>query len=186
MSTSQNETLRDIAQLAFDRHQVKGRGMERLAESGGKWISRSTFDRIYAGTYRSRPTTETLVALAYLANVSEERVYKAAGRKYESRKFADDLPDEIDNLTGEQREALLSTARAFLNANREIERLHNELEEQQEDTGHVVQGRFAQQDPVPEQKMPAFEDLAAHPRMKLARDAEDERFDRLGEESQDV
>lgn len=159
MSTSQKETLRDIAQIAHDRHGVRGRGIERIADKAGHVMSRSTFDRMLKGEYPSRSMPQTLEALAYLAGVPVERVYEAADRRYDAKKFAEQLPPDIDQLTEDQRNAVITVARAFLNANRENERLQNELEEiQQVDrSGIVVEADFATEDAVPEQKIAAYE-----------------------------
>ena len=156
MSTSQNETLRDIAQIAYNLQGGGGRRIGRIAESAGYTLAYTTFDKILNGTYASRPQAKTLEALAFLADVPIERVYAAANVPYTSDKFADELPPDVDLLTTDQRHAVITVARAFLNANREIERLHNESEEQQEDPGNVVKGRFAQEDAQPEQKIAAY------------------------------
>lgn len=188
MSTSQNESLRDIALIAQQRHSgVGGRTMQRLAERVGLVMSPTTFDRIANGIYRSKPQEKTLQALAHLAGVSEERVYKAANRRYVSKKFADQLPDDVDQLNEDQREALIYTARAFLKSNRELERLQNELDKQAVLAGsdNVVEADFPQEDAVVEQKIPELEDLAAHPDMPIQADRDDEYFEQLGEESQD-
>lgn len=160
MNTSQHESLRDIALIAQERHDgVGGREMARIAEKAGKVISFTTFDRIANGTYRSRPQSKTLDALAYLAGVSEGRVYKAAGRAYHATKFVDELPDEIDELTSDQRESLIRTARAFLKQNDEMKRLENELQKRQDSTepSNVVEGDFNTEDAVPEQKIAAYD-----------------------------
>ena len=158
MSTSQKETLRDIAQIAHERHGVRGRGMERIAEKAGLVMSRSTFDRILKGDYPSRALPQTLEALAHLAGAPLERVYKAADRRYDAQKFVDQLPPDIDLLTEDQRTAVLSVARAFLKTNKELERLEHELEEQQDDgSSAVVKGDFSAEDSGAEQKIAAYD-----------------------------
>lgn len=163
MSTSQNESLRDIALLAQSRHDGEGgRAMERIAKRSGFTISASTFDRIAAGTYRSKAQKKTLQALAHLAGVSEERAYEAADRRYVAKKFADQLPDDVDQLEEDQREALIYAARAFLKSNREIERLQNELrklrkQEPTPESSNVVEADFPQEDAVSEQKIAAYD-----------------------------
>lgn len=136
---------------------------------------------------------KTLQALAHLAGIPEERVYKAADRRYVAKKFADQLPDDVDQLDEDQREALIYTARAFLKSNREIERLKNELRKRDEQPDppnlRAVDGqdRYAQDAGV-EQKTPPMPDpklLAAHPNLPIQADQDDEFFDGLGEESQD-
>jgi len=160
MSTSQQESLRDIALQAQERHDgAGGRAMERIADRAGKTMSPTTFDRIAAGKYRSKPQEKTLQALAYLAGVSEERVYKAAGRPYVASKFADQLPPDVDQLDEDQREALIYTARAFLKTNREIERLRDELRKQNKQSAepsNVIEADFPQEDAVSEQKIASY------------------------------
>lgn len=189
MSTSQNESLRDIAQLAQQRHDgAGGRAMQRLADRAGLVMSPTTFDRIAAGIYRSKPQEKTLQALAYLAGISEQRVYKAAGRPYVAAKFADQLPPDIDQLNEDQREALIYVARAFLKTNRELEGLRHELQKHESNTSTSSGQDVDAEDVGSEQKTPPRRndfDLAAHPNMSLAADGEDEYFDSLGEESQD-
>jgi hypothetical protein len=191
MSTSQNESLRDIALLAQKRHGGAGREMERIADQAGKSMSQTTFDRMISGQYRSRPKEQTLEALAYLAGVSLKRVYEAAGRKYVAAKFADQLPPDVDELDQDQREALIYAARAFLKTNREIERLRNELRKrdqqpqlrsvggQDSDAKDVGTEQKTGEDPLPEHL-----DIAAHPNHELQADREDEFFDGLGEDPQ--
>src|SRR5699024_3683594 len=106
---------------------------------------------------------------------------------YDAKKFADQLPPDIDQLTEDQRNAVITVARAFLKTNRELERLQNELDEASVDdqSGNVVEGRFSTEDAVVEQKIAALDDLAAHPDMPLQADRDDEYFDHLGEENQD-
>lgn len=189
MSTNTTETLRGIAQLAYNRHGYGGRQIGRVAESAGFTLAYTTFDKILKGTYSSRPQAKTLEALAFLADVPLSRVYAAAGEPYTSDKFADELPPDIDQLTSDQRNSLITVARAFLKANREIEGLHNELEDQQaepqEQGGNVTHADFAGEDAGPEQKIPELDELAAHPPMTLSRDTEDDYFDQAGEEGQD-
>jgi hypothetical protein len=164
--------------------------MERIADQAGKSMSQTTFDRMLSGKYRSRPKEQTLDALAYLAGVPVKRAYDAAGRKYTSSKFADQLPPDVDELDEDQREALIFAARAFLKTNREIERLRHELRKRDTQESNVsrLRGKDADsEDAGVEQKtgLPDPEHLAAHPDMPLAADQDDEFFSDLGEGSQD-
>lgn len=166
MSTSKSESLRDIAQIAYNRHGVAGRGMERIAGKEGLVMSRSTFDRILNGTYASRALPETLDALAFLADVPAERVYRAAKRKYAAAKFSEQLPPDIDLLTDDQRNAVITVARAFLNANRELEGLRNESDDKRQQARPKRHLRTVEdadsQDAGEEQKIP--DGIAAYDR----------------------
>ena len=99
---------------------------------------RTTFDKILAGTYTSRPSKRTLEALAYLANVSEDRVYRAAGREAAKASFTELLPPDIDDLNDDQRKAVINVARAFLKSNLELQGMRNELHRTQGQPSNVV------------------------------------------------
>lgn len=190
MSTSQNESLRDIALLAQQHHGGAGREMERLADQAGKSMSQTTFDRIISGQYRSRPKESTLEALAYLARVPLKRVFAAAGRPYVAAKFADQLPPDVDQLNEDQREALIYTARAFLKANKELERLKHVTDEYDPGSPHLravdSSDDYAEGVGV-EQKteLPDLEHLAAHHDFVSEKTRFKQEFGAVGEESQD-
>lgn len=164
MSTSQPKTLRDIALIAKDKHDgASGYQMERIAEDGGYRITFTTFNKIVAGTYVSRATRKTLEALAHLSGVPLERVYEVANQRHVADRFADQLPPDVDLLTEDQRNAVITVTRAFLKANRELEGLHSEIEKQDD---NVVHGNFSQveasagEDAGEEQKTVAFPGFA--------------------------
>lgn len=119
-------TLRDIALKASDRFGgVRGRALGREAEKAGVTITYTTIDKIISGTYTSRPTDATLRALAQLALVPIEDVYRAADQPLPQARFADQLPAGVDNLTPAQREAVLTLIRQFIAQNREAHQLRN-------------------------------------------------------------
>lgn len=114
-------TLREIAQLASDRNGgVRGRALDRAAKKAGLTLSYTTVDRILAGTYTSTPSRKTLEALAALANVPVDDVFRAAGVPVPLARFAEQLPPDADLLTGQQREAVLAVVRQFAAANRAL------------------------------------------------------------------
>lgn len=128
MSTNQSESIRDIARLASQRHDGGGgRTMQALLEGTQFHMVRTTFDKILAGTYTSRPSRRTLDALAHLAGIPAARVYKAAGRDGVKASFTELLPPDIDELNDDQRNAVIGVARAFLKSNLELQGMRNEL-----------------------------------------------------------
>lgn len=131
MSTSHPKTLRDIALIAKDKHDgASGYEMQRIAERDGYRITFTTFNKIVAGTYVSRATRKTLEALAHLSGIPIDHVYEVAGQRHVTDRFADQLPPDVDLLTEDQRNAVITVTRAFLKANRELEGLRSEPEQQ--------------------------------------------------------
>lgn len=114
-------SLREIAELASQRHGgARGRALDRIAKQQGLDLSYTTVDRILVGKYRSIPKPATLDALAVLAGVPKERVYKAAGVPMPMAPFAEQLPPDADLLTPLQRDAVLAVVRQFAQANRAL------------------------------------------------------------------
>lgn len=121
MNDKGTRTLRDIAQLASDRHDgVRGRALDREAKRLGLRLSYTTVDKILAGTYRSQPGPETLDALAALAGVDRAEVYEAAGVPLPMSSFAEQLPPDADLLTARQRDSVLAVVRQFAEANKAL------------------------------------------------------------------
>lgn len=114
-------TLRRIAELASERHDgAKGRALGRIAEQRGLDLSYTTVDKILTGKYRSTPKPATLDALALLAGVEREDVYRAAGVPMPMAPFAEQLPPDADLLTPLQRDAVLAVVRQFTQVNKAL------------------------------------------------------------------
>lgn len=200
MSTSQAETLRDIAQLASDRHGgAGGREMQRIAEAADYSMAYTTFNKFLNGTYAARPSAKTLESLAYLAGVPVERVYDAAGRDYPTAKVADMLPPDVDNLTIDQRNVLVDVARAFLKTNKELEGLRDDLKQSesrqaQPDPQDVLRPAFGQHEAVEDdsgvgqKSLPDFLSMAAMTDEQITKenDAREQEWAERGEESQET
>lgn len=126
MSNDAPMTLRDVARAALDANPgVSGRQLERLAKKRGLTISYTTINHLAAGTYKSRPSRKTLEALAALADVEREVVYRAAGEPLPRTPLREDLPPDSDILTGPQRRIVVELIRSFAQTNREIESLRD-------------------------------------------------------------
>lgn len=122
MSHPEIRTLRDVALVAVTRHGASGREMDRIAEKEGLRLKHTTVNKILAGTYNSRPTADTLRALAKLANLGEDVVFAAAGEPLPQGSLADQLPPGVDSLSPRSRDVLLGVARVLLQLEREAGR----------------------------------------------------------------
>ena len=114
-------SLRQIAEAASERHGgVRGRAFGRMAEERGLKLTYTTFDKILTGTYHSTPKPETLKALAVLAGLDEETVFRAAGLPEPMAPFAEQVPPDADLLTPPQREAVFAVVRQLAQANKAL------------------------------------------------------------------
>lgn len=131
MSNTTPRTLREVALAALAAHEgATGRELDRLARKMGHRISYTTVNHMAAGTYTSRPSRKTLEALAALAKLDPEVVYKAARLPLPMTPLREDLPPDADLLDGSQRRIVVELIRTFAQQNREIETLRSGLAEE--------------------------------------------------------
>lgn len=114
------QTLKDLVELAIQRHQTSGRQLAFLAQKAGHRVTVTTINHLRAGTYKSTPSAETLKAVAWLAGVSDEVAFTAAGQPVPGPPFADELPPGIDNLPPKARKALIEMARVLIDAHQDV------------------------------------------------------------------
>ncbi|MFE5702094.1 hypothetical protein [Rhodococcus koreensis] len=77
---SKVETLADLLKVASARHNgASGRRLAEIAIADGHDVSHATLNRIRQGKYSSRPTENTIRAIAHLAGVSDETAFLIAG-----------------------------------------------------------------------------------------------------------
>ncbi len=109
-----SRTLRDLVGLAQHRHDASARELARRAQDRGYRITATTLSAILAGTYKSRPSRETLQAIAWLAGVHEDEAFTAAGLPVPGPPFADELPPGVDNLSPRKRRAVIDLLRVLI------------------------------------------------------------------------
>lgn len=125
--TEQQEqlSLRDLAQLAFDRRKMTGHRLASLAQKQGFKLTHTTINGIRSGSYKYRPSDDTLRAIAWLAGVDESVAFAAAGRPAPGRPFAEDLPPGVDQLGPRERKAAVTMLRALVAQQERIEELEH-------------------------------------------------------------
>ena len=75
-----SRSLIDLIDVAAQRYGgASGRRLAELAQHGGHDISHATLNRLRQGTYATRPSDASIRAIAYLADVSENTAFAAAG-----------------------------------------------------------------------------------------------------------
>ncbi|MBB1034610.1 hypothetical protein G6031_09440 [Dietzia sp. CQ4] len=119
-------TLRELLEEASGYGELSTRQLEMKVDAAREkgWLrsrlNRATIAQILNGSYKSRPTDDTIRAIAYLAGVTDEVAFTAAGRRTPGRPFSDDLPDGVDDLTPKEREAAVYMLRVLVQQRREL------------------------------------------------------------------
>lgn len=106
--------LRDLVEAAILRHGTSGRQLAFLAQKEGFTLATTTVNAIRQGTYKSAPTDETIRAIAWLAGVSDEVAFTAAGHPVPGPPFAEELPPGVDNLSQKSRKAAVDMLRVLV------------------------------------------------------------------------
>lgn len=105
--------------MAMAKHQTSVRQMSVIAKSHGLPITYTTLSQILAGTYKSVPKEPTLRAIAWLAGVTPEVAFRAAGQPVPGPPFAEELPPGVDNLPPKARKAAIDMLRVLVDMNKE-------------------------------------------------------------------
>lgn len=109
-----SRSLIDLIEIAAKRHgNASGRRLAELAQQAGHDISHATLNRLRQGTYASRPSDASIRAIAYLADVSENTAFAAAGVTAPAA-VVYQPPREAQRMTTRQRKALDELIRAFV------------------------------------------------------------------------
>lgn len=110
----QPQTLIELAELAVAKRDASGRRLAELAQNEGFALASTTFNHIRAGRYKSAPTDETIRAIGWLAGVSDEVAFAAAGQKAPGLPLADELPPGADNLSPKARKTIIDLTRVLI------------------------------------------------------------------------
>jgi hypothetical protein len=113
------QTLQALLDAAMaQRGATSGRRLAELAQEQGYAVTHTTVNAIRAGAYRSRPSDETLRAIAWLAGRPEQVAFAAAGLPAPGRPFAEELPPGVDALSPRARRAAVEMLRVLVEAER--------------------------------------------------------------------
>jgi hypothetical protein len=109
-----SRSLIELIDIAAQRHGgASGRRLAELAQRAGHDISHATLNRLRQGTYATRPSDASIRAIAYLADVSENTAFAAAGVTAPAA-AAYQPPAEAQRMTTRQRKAINELIRAFV------------------------------------------------------------------------
>lgn len=103
-----------IDQAMTVRGVTSGRRLADLAQREGFVVSHATINAIRGNSYKSRPTDDTVRAIAWLARVSDEVAFRAAGLRVPGPPLAEELPPGVDNLSPEARKAVIGVLRVLV------------------------------------------------------------------------
>lgn len=205
-----NPSLRALVETAVERHHTSVRQLSLLAQKHNFRVTHTTLNQVRSGTYKSAPSEETIRAIAWLAGVSDEVAFTAAGQPVPGPPFAEELPPGVDNLPPKARKAAIDMLRVLVDLNQDADHAGNaEDQEQPADVGGAGaeprHRRTGQKTPwglsaVPnvesldtnnhdDANIPLpddYEQLAAHPATSSSGRREHEAGRELGEENQDI
>lgn len=114
-------SLSDLVGAALERHRTSVRQLSFLAQKQGFRVTHTTLNQLRAGTYKSTPNGETIRAIAWLAGVSEEIAFTAAGQPVPGPPFAEELPPGVDNLPPKARKAAIDMLRVLVDLNKDAD-----------------------------------------------------------------
>ncbi|MCT1366585.1 hypothetical protein M4D50_01035 [Rothia sp. p3-SID1597] len=109
-------SLRQLADMAVADRGLSGRRLAALAQQHGFELTHTTFNHLRAGTYKARPSEDTLRALAWLAGVPETVAFTLAGRPTPGPPLAEELPPGSDNLSPKARKVVIDLLRVLVTA----------------------------------------------------------------------
>ncbi|QDG88840.1 hypothetical protein [Pseudarthrobacter sp. NIBRBAC000502770] len=132
------KSLRELVEVAITRHDTSGRQLAFLAQREGFTLATTTVNAIRQGTYKSTPTNETIKAIAWLAGVSDEAAFTAAGQPVPGPPFADELPPGVDNLPAKARKAAIDMLRVLVDMNKDDDALQPERDDIREERNRIV------------------------------------------------
>lgn len=119
---NETDTLRGLIGKARRERDKSVRQLALAAQEFGHKIVGTTLNAIEAGTYHSVPTAETIRAIGWLAGVTDEIAFAAAGRAVPGPPFAEELPPGVDDLTSSERKAAITMLRTLVAQRQEINR----------------------------------------------------------------
>lgn len=122
LAVNETDTLRGLIGKARREREMSVRKLALAAQGAGHKIVDTTLNAIQNGTYKSEPTEETIRAIGWLADVSDEIAFAAAGRALPGPPFAEELPPGVDDLTSTERKAAIVMLRTLVAQRQEIKR----------------------------------------------------------------
>ncbi|QAY69808.1 hypothetical protein [Xylanimonas protaetiae] len=106
--------MQDLARAAQADAGTSMRQLARRAQEHGFKIVDTTLNAIAAGTYKSRPTSETIRAIAWLSHVTDDEAFAAAGQPVPGPPFAKELPPDVDHLSPRHRKIVVELLRVLI------------------------------------------------------------------------
>lgn len=192
-----NETLslQQLVDQAVARHSTSVRQLGFMAKDHGFTVVGTTLSHIRAGRYKSVPTDDTIRAIAWLAGVSDEVAFTAAGQPVPGPPFAEELPPGVDNLSPKARKAVIEMLRVLVdaeagsNADQDKAQTNPPGKRTLRAVGSSGEAFAGQKIPHPDdpdfETPPPIEQLAAHPYFKTEHEKFEEAYGERGEENQD-
>ncbi|WP_420179655.1 helix-turn-helix domain-containing protein [Paenarthrobacter sp. TA1.8] len=140
---NQPQSLSELVELAAQYRDTSGLGLSQLAAKNGYQLTATTINQIRQGLYKSKPREGTLRALAWLAGVSDEVAFTAAGQTVPGPPFAEELPPGVDNLSPKARKVVLDMVRVLVDLEKSADASNTDAQEQPADIRDASKRRDA-------------------------------------------
>ena len=108
------ESLDGLIDEFIKREGISRREFARRAEKAGYPTSHTSIGKIVNRQHTGRYEQGTLDAIAEVTGYTRGRVYAAAQQRLPVRPFAEDLPEGVDYLGPDERNAVIGVIRVFL------------------------------------------------------------------------
>ncbi|MBP2413963.1 hypothetical protein JOF48_002762 [Arthrobacter stackebrandtii] len=92
------QNFRALVESASARHETFGRQLAFLTQKEDITRATTTVNAIRQGTYKSVPTDESIQWTAWLAGISDEVAFRAAGQPIPGPPLAEELPPVVGNV----------------------------------------------------------------------------------------
>lgn len=120
------QMLQDLVLEVKRTRDTSVRQLAIAAKEQGFKIIYTTLHGTSAGTYKSTAREETVCAIAWLAGVSVEDAFTAAGLPAPVPPFTDELPPSVDKLSPKARRAVIELLRG-LSSRRQVRTVNSVL-----------------------------------------------------------
>lgn len=122
ITVNETDTLKGLIEKARRDRGASARQLAKQAQDAGFKIVGTTLNAIENGTYKSRPSDDTIRAIGWLAGASDDVAFTAAGRRNPGPPFANELPPGVDDLSPAERGAALAVLRTLVAQRQELNR----------------------------------------------------------------
>lgn len=134
------QTLPSLVRQGRKARGASGRHLAALAQGHGFRATATTLSHVAAGTYKFEPELETIRAIAWLAQVTDDAAFAAARVPLPGSPFSEELPPDVDSLSLRSPRATVDVLRALVEAEQKAGGEHHKRSVPRAQSGDSVTG----------------------------------------------